>query len=78
MITRQAIIEAARMFGVQPNGSPAPDRATLGNAAMIAPMEWGYWVAGVYVSREDVQRVATAIALREDLQGKPRTGLMAM
>lgn len=44
---REACIMAARKHD--------PD---IGDDAMIAPMEWGYWVGSTYVSKEEVSSSA--------------------
>lgn len=50
MHTRKEIIKAARLQDPE-----------MGDEAIIAPMEWGYWVGTtIYVSKEDVDNVANA------------------
>jgi len=46
--TRAQIIAAARRQD--------PD---IGDDAMIAPMEWGYWIGSIYVSKDQIQQAAT-------------------
>lgn len=43
MSTREAIITTARKQDPE-----------IGNEAMIAPSEWGYWIGSIYVSKKEV------------------------
>ncbi len=43
---RSQIIQAAR--------TKDPD---IGDDAMIVSMEWGYWIGGVYISKEEVDKI---------------------
>ena len=44
---REAVIKAARKHDPE-----------IGDEAMIASMEWGYWIGSIYVSKADVAKSA--------------------